>query len=104
LNQHAPKVTAPGAAVAISKPVSEEGGRPTDRDRVMAEAERRLRAGTSLPSTLKAFAEQLHTWLEEQPDALRTRTRKGSEVMGADRIKKHVRPLWAALHRSGTGA
>jgi len=43
----------------------ERRGRPSSRDLVYAEAERRLAAG-AVPTTRRRFAEQLSRWLKEQ--------------------------------------
>jgi hypothetical protein len=80
------------------KPVSNKGGAPTDRDRIIAEARRRIDAKENLPTTLTKFAEQLREWLEGQPGAVRRS--KTNEVMSADTIEGHVRTLWAAYRDS----
>jgi hypothetical protein len=82
----------------IPNPVSNKGGAPTDKDRVIAEARRRIDAKENLPTTLKKFAEQLQKWLEGQPDAVRRQ--KTGKVMQVDTIEDHVRPLWTA-YRDG---
>jgi hypothetical protein len=80
--------------VEAPAPVKSEGGRPTDRDRVIAEATRRIRERKALPGTLTEFADQLNKWLDWQPDA--RRAAKTGEVMAAATIEGHVRPIWAA--------
>jgi hypothetical protein len=80
--------------VEAPAPVKSEGGRPTDRDRVIAEATRRIRERKALPGTLTEFADQLNKWLDGQPDA--RRAAKTGEVMAAATIEGHVRPIWAA--------
>ena len=57
--------------------------------RVAIEAERRLKAGEAIPSTVTAFAGELHTWLERQPNAYRSS--KTDEVMSIDIIEELVR-------------
>jgi hypothetical protein len=57
--------------------------------RVAVEAERRLKAREAIPSTLAAFAGELRTWLEGQPNAYRSR--KSSEVMSTNTIEELVR-------------
>jgi hypothetical protein len=72
---------------------SSAGGRPTDRDRVVAEAERRLRRRDyQRPPSLAAFAKELHDWLDGQPRAIRIS--KTGAVMQAETIEGHVRDIW----------
>ena len=78
----------------VPAPIKSEGGRPTDRDRVIAEAGRRIRERQALPGTLTEFADQLKKWLDKQPDA--RRGTKTGEVMAAATIEDHVRPIWGA--------
>jgi hypothetical protein len=73
-------------------PVHSAGGRPTDRDRVIAEAERRLKATEPIPAALAAFAKAIRGWLDKQPDAVRDVTE--GEVMRVRTIEDHIRPLW----------
>ncbi len=80
------------------RPVSNKGGAPTDRGRVIAEARRRIIAKENLPTTLTKFAEQLREWLKGQPGAVRRS--KTNEVMSADTIEGHVRQLWADYRAS----
>jgi hypothetical protein len=85
-------VQAGGATVAA---VPATGGRPTDRDRVIAEAKRRIRhESETVPGTLAAFARQIHEWLDKQPKAIRVS--KTGKVMTADTIEGHIRKLWDA--------
>jgi hypothetical protein len=93
-----PETTSPVAPVLPRAAVPAEGGRPTDRDSVIAEAKRRLSGDKPIPSTLKAFANQLHNWLDKQPDAVRAQ--KTGQVMSSDTIEAHVRSVWAN-HRGG---
>ena len=74
----------------IAEPEVNRGGRPTDRDLLLEEAARRLRH-KSPPPTLRAFARQLHSWLEEHGEH---RAKKTSEVMKVQTIEGHVRRLW----------
>jgi hypothetical protein len=66
------------------------GGRPTDRDLLLEEADRRLRHGPRPPS-LAAFGRELRLWLDVHGEH---RSLKTGEVMKADTIEDHVRPLW----------
>jgi hypothetical protein len=75
-------------------PIKSEGGRPTDRDRVIAEARRRIKGREALPGTLTEFADLLNKWLDKQPGAIRAA--KTGEVMAAATIEDHVRPIWRA--------
>jgi hypothetical protein len=79
-------------APATVRVISEKGGRPTDKLRVVEEAQRRLKGGESIPSTLAEFARELHEWLERQPNAIRAS--KTREVMSDGTIEDHVRPVW----------
>lgn len=72
--------------------IPKKGGRPTDVDRVRAEAKRRLASGEAPPPTLAAFSRELHEWLDAQPGALRApMTRK---VLASVTIETRVRELW----------
>jgi hypothetical protein len=87
------KLVIPPAPVPSSK-----GGRPSDKSLIIREGQRRLDAGQRADS-LRAFAQDLHHWLDIQPDARRAvKTRK---VMLAHTIERHVRNMWNA-HREKT--
>ena len=73
-----------------------KGGRPTDRDLVLEEAGWRLRH-PQVPKTLAAFARELREWLEDHG---KYRAAKTGEVMKAETIEGHVRPLWNARKRA----
>jgi hypothetical protein len=78
-------------------PLPPEGGRPTDRERIIDEARRRINAKEPLPSTKTAWAKELEAWLDKQPGARRgNKTRK---VMTAETIEGHIQPLWNAHRR-----
>jgi hypothetical protein len=68
-------------------------GRPSSRDLVRAEAQRRLNAG-EVPTTLslKEFGTALSQWLAT--------THSGAPSMSGERVEKCVRGLW---HASGRG-
>jgi hypothetical protein len=68
------------------------GGRPTDRDRIVEEARRRINSRLPLPQTLAAFARELHQWLEQQPNPVRSPI--SNAVMNVRTIEDHVRPIW----------
>src|SRR5262249_17340799 len=74
---------------------SEVGGRPTDGERVIAEARRRLERGDRF-SSQTAFARELRKWLDQQPDAVRD---SQNEVMRIDTIKDHVHPVWVTYRK-----
>jgi hypothetical protein len=78
----------PGPAVP---PVVNLGGRPTDRDLVREEARWRLKHRQTQAKSLAAFARELRKWLEDHGEH---RAKKTGEVMKADTIGRHVRPLW----------
>jgi hypothetical protein len=94
---------APGTSVEspAALPAANTGGRPTDRDLVIKEANLWLTyprtvdpEGTRrppLPSTFEAFAGALHKWLESHAEHRGVKTGK---VLGLRSIKDHVRPLW----------
>src|SRR5262249_43301343 len=71
------------------------GGRPTDRERIMAEARRRLSAEDAkeiVPRQLAVFCEDLRKWLNRQLDPIRNS--KTGEVMSVDTIEEHVRDMF----------
>ena len=78
----------PAEAPAPAMP-SSKGGRPSDEDRVIAEAKKRLESKT-YPSKA-ALARELREWLEKLPDA--TRDSRGN-VMAASTIQRHIAPLF----------
>jgi hypothetical protein len=80
-----------GASPA-SPPIPKKGGRPSDKDAVAAEAEKRLAAGENLPSSLAAFSRDLNHWLDKQPWA--KRSIREAKVLSAPSIEEHIRPLW----------
>jgi hypothetical protein len=67
-------------------------GRQSDKEAIVAEAQRRLTAGESIPTTLSAFARELHFWLDGQQQIFR-RSNTG-KVLGPASIEEHIRPLW----------
>jgi len=72
--------------------ISRAGGRPADKEAVIAEAQRRLGAGENIPPSKAAFARDLHFWLDKQPWAYRgTKNRK---VLGPAAIEESIGPLW----------
>jgi len=89
---------APAPPAAPPQVQRQPGGRPTDRDMVYEEASWRLKNNRTQAENLTAFAQELHEWLEVHG---RHRTKKTGEVMKADRIEYHVRPLWNR-HREKT--
>jgi hypothetical protein len=75
------------------------GGRPTDRDRIVAEARRRLSAKDAketVPAELASFARILREWLKRQPNPVLYRNRKTDalEVMSVGVIAEHVRKMF----------
>jgi hypothetical protein len=80
------------AEAVILPPVPKKGGRPSDKERVAAEAERRLAAGESIPLTLAAFTRDLHFWLDKQPWA--HRRPMNQKVLSTASIEDHIRRLW----------
>jgi hypothetical protein len=67
------------------------GGRPTDRDLLLSEADWRLRH-EHRPKTLRAFARDvLRPWLDVHGEH---RGLKTQEVMKVETIEDHVRSLW----------
>jgi hypothetical protein len=83
---------APNGKPASSAPISRSGARPSDKEAIMAEAERRLAAGECMPSSLAAFARDLHLWLDKQRWAYR-RPMDG-KVLAPSSVEHHIRPLW----------
>jgi hypothetical protein len=80
------------AGAAPAAPIPRAGGRPSDKEAIVAEAQRRVAADESIPTTLSAFARELHFWLDRQPRVLR-RNNTG-KVLGPASIEEHIRPLW----------
>jgi hypothetical protein len=88
-----PTLEADAAPAQETPPLPEPnlGGRPTDRDLLLEEAEWRLRHEPRPPS-LAAFARDvLRPWLEVHGEH---RAKKTGEVMRTDTIEDHVRDLW----------
>jgi hypothetical protein len=79
-------------ASSASAPFRKKGGRASDKDTVATEASRRLTVGENIPSSLAAFARDLHSWLDKQP--LAKRSIRGGKVLSAPSIEEHIRPLW----------
>jgi hypothetical protein len=80
------------AGAAPTAPITRAGGRPSDKETIIAEAQRRIVADESIPPTLSAFARELHFWLDGQPRVFqRNNTRK---VLGPASIEEQIRPLW----------
>jgi hypothetical protein len=71
--------------------------RQSDKEAIVAEAQRRVTADESIPPTLSAFARELHFWLDRQPRVLR-RT-KTAKVLGPASIEEHIRPLKKKVRR-----
>jgi hypothetical protein len=67
------------------------GGRPTDRDLVLGEADWRLRRRKTQAKSLAAFARELREWLQDHGEH---RGKMTGEVMKPETIEGHVRPLW----------
>ena len=88
--------TLPPVNRSATLPPVNPGGRPTDRDMVLEEAGWRLRH-PPVPKTLKAFADELREWLKDHGEH---RVGKTGEVMKAETIEGHVRPLWNARKRA----
>lgn len=72
--------------------IPRSGGRPSDKEPILAEAQRRLAANENIPSSLSAFARDLHHWLSKQPWAYRRSMDR--KVLSAPSIEEHIRPLW----------
>jgi hypothetical protein len=87
-----------GAANPLQPPQAprQPGGRPTDRDMVLEEAAWRLRNRKTKAKSVAAFARELRTWLEVHGEH-----RSHGDVMKAETIEDHVRPLWNQ-HRGKT--
>jgi hypothetical protein len=66
------------------------GGRPSSRDLVRAEAQRRLDSG-EVPATIKEFGNALSTWLAA--------THSDAPSMVAPVVERCVRDLWRATGR-----
>jgi hypothetical protein len=77
---------------AAARPIPRAGGRQSDKEAIVAEAQRRVAADESIPTTLSAFARELHFWLDEQPKVLRRNN--AGKVLGPASIEEHIRPLW----------
>jgi len=79
--------------------VLKPGGRPTDRDRIVEEARRRLSAEgakETVPRELASFARSLRRWLQQQPNPVLT----NGEVMSVDTIEEHVRGMFREFWRA----
>jgi hypothetical protein len=72
---------------------SSKGSRPSDKSLIIREGQKRLHAGQRADS-LRAFAQELHHWLDIQPDA--RRAAKTGKVIRAHTIERHVRNIWNA--------
>jgi hypothetical protein len=79
-------------AFRVRRSVASKGGRPTDRELVIAEAKRRIARNENLPPTLTTFVDQLRAWLAKHPRA--HRNKKTNVVMRAKTIRRHVTNLW----------
>jgi hypothetical protein len=90
-----PAIADPAPAASAAPPVS-SGGRPTDRDLVLGEAEWRLKHRRTQAKTLAAFAREIREWLKVHG---RRRVKKTGEVMKAKTIEGHVRSLWKKYKR-----
>ena len=86
---------APSPPQVEPEPPVNRGGRPTDRDLVLEEASWRLRH-RPIPKTLAAFGRELREWLNDHGEH---RAVKTGEVMKAETIEDHVRPMWKAHKR-----
>jgi hypothetical protein len=81
-------------------PKVNRGGRPTDREMLREEADWRLRHNESRARSTRAFARELHPWLEVHGIH---RSKKTNKVMTVDRIEDHVRDIFNAFrNRSKT--
>jgi hypothetical protein len=83
---------APDSKPASPSHIPSSGGRPSDKEPILAEAQRRLAVGESIPSSIAAFARDLHNWLSQQPWAYRRPMDR--KVLAASSIEAHIRPLW----------
>jgi hypothetical protein len=87
---------APAAGVALPGALI-PGGRPTDRERIVEEARRRLSAKENVPDRLAPFCRDLRNWLKAQPNPkLNSKT---NEVMSVDTIEGHVRDMFREFQR-----
>jgi hypothetical protein len=77
---------------ASATPIPRSGRRLSDKEPILAEAQRRLAVDESIPSSLAAFARDLHRWLSTQPWAYRRPSDR--KVLSAPSIEEHIRPLW----------
>jgi hypothetical protein len=77
---------------ASEAPLPRSGGRPSDKEPILAEAQRRLAVGENIPLSLAAFARDLHHWLNTQSWAYRRPSDR--KVLSAPSIEEHIRPLW----------
>jgi hypothetical protein len=93
--QTEPGIAGPAPATSTAPPVN-LGGRPTDRDMVLGEADWRLRHQLA-PKTLAALGRELREWLSDHG---MHRAVKTGEVMKAKTIEGHIRPLWKAHKRA----
>jgi hypothetical protein len=75
------------AGTASAVPIPRTRGRPSDKEAIIAEAQRRVATDESIPPTLSAFARELHFWFDGQQRVLR-------KVLGPASIEEHIRPLW----------
>jgi hypothetical protein len=85
-----PAQEAPATDASPPLPEVNVSGRHTDRDRIKAEARRRLDANENVPRKLIQFARQLRQWLQKQPDP----ELSNGQVMAVDTIEGHVRPMF----------
>jgi hypothetical protein len=85
-----PVAVAGAAESPVALPEPNRGGRPTDRERIVAEARRRLDAKENVPRKLVQFAGDLRKWLEKQPDP----ELSNGQVMAVDTIEGHVRAMF----------
>jgi hypothetical protein len=94
-----------GAEPQAVLPEVNPGGRPTDRERVVEEARRRLsakNANENVRRRLAPFCRGLRDWLNEQPNPeLNSKT---GEVMSVDTIEGHVRDMfWEFWEKAKNG-
>jgi hypothetical protein len=87
------KQSAPKTDSLAFPPTAEQGGRPSNRTEIEAEAERRLISESEkIPSSLAAFSRDLHSWLDKQTWA--QRGARGRKVLSSASVEDHIRPLW----------
>jgi hypothetical protein len=86
------KRSSPLAGTSASAALPRSGGRPSDKEPILAEAQRRLAVDENIPSSLAAFARDLHHWLSTQPWVYRRPSDR--KVLSAPSIEEHIRPLW----------